>query len=283
MHCSAPIRSHTFPATNPPRLDWATTSKRTEIGSEARTVAALPKPRVAVLIPCLNEERTIAQVVRDFRAVLPEATIFVYDNASLDATAGVAALAGAQVRHCQARGKGNVVRHMFSEVDADVYVMVDGDATYEAEAARRMVALILDGAVDMCVARREPTEPGVYRAGHVFGNALLCGVVGRLYGPGASDMLSGYRALSRKFVRSFEARSCGFEIEAEVTIHALRLGVAIQEITTRYRARPPRSASKLRTIRDGLRILWFILRLHNAHRAMPRLGVVPVDIPMSSS
>ena len=275
MHCSAPIGSNSFPATDLSLRDCAETRACIESGPEAESVT-LPKPRIAVLIPCLNEEGTVAQVVRDFRAALPDATVFVYDNASSDATAGVAALAGAKVRYCEARGKGNVVRHMFSEVDADVYVLVDGDATYEAEAARRLVALILDGGVDMCVARREPFEPGAYRAGHMFGNALLSGAVAWLYGPGAGDMLSGYRALSRKFVRSFEVRSAGFEIEAELTIHALRFGVAIQEITTRYRARPPRSASKLRTIRDGLRILWFILRLYSAEIAMPRLSVVPV-------
>src|SRR5438477_2455130 len=215
-------------------------------------------PRVAVLVPCFNEEVAISSVVRDFRNVLPDATVYVYDNNSRDRTVEVARAAGAVVVSETLQGKGNVVRRMFADVEADVYVIVDGDDTYDAGAAPRLVALLLDHQLDMVNARRVSDEAEAFRAGHRFGNKLLSSIVYLIFGNRCRDVLSGYRVLSRRFVKSFPALSKGFEIETELTIHALELRMPMAEVDTAYRARSAGSVSKLRTYRDGIRICWNI-------------------------
>lgn len=224
--------------------------------------------RTVVLIPCLNEEATIGRVVEDFQRVLPDARIFVYDNASQDRTAEVAASAGAIVRQEPLRGKGNVVRRMFADVEADVYVLVDGDATYDADSAPRMIAHLLENRLDMVNGARRSDCTHAYRPGHRFGNRLLTGMVAWVFGSGFRDMLSGYRVLSRRFVKSFPALSSGFEVETELTVYALHLRMPTDEVETPYRQRPEGSASKLRTFRDGLRILWMIGVLVKEERPM---------------
>ena len=216
---------------------------------------------VAVLVPCLNEEAAIAAVVRGMRSALPGATVYVYDNGSTDATAAKAREAGAVVRTEPMRGKGNVVRRMFADVDADVYVLVDGDATYEAASASEMVDKLIDERLDMVSGARISQETAAYRSGHRFGNALFSGMVARIFGSGIRDMLSGYRVFSRRFVKSFPAISAGFEIETELTVHALALRMPIAEVDTVYGSRPEDSHSKLNTYRDGVRILTSIVRL----------------------
>ena len=215
--------------------------------------------RIAVLVPCYNEEAAIAKVVGDFRAALPTATIYVYDNNSVDQTVAVATAAGAIVGHEPFQGKGNVVRRMFSDVDADVYVMVDGDDTYDAFRAPELIEALLTDQLDMVNGARVTREQAAYRLGHRFGNRLLTGLVAAVFGRQFNDMLSGYRVFSRRFVKSFPSLSSGFEIETELTIHALELRMKVREIPTDYRARPEGSQSKLNTIRDGVRILRYIL------------------------
>ncbi len=217
--------------------------------------------RLAVLIPCYNEEATVAQVVEGFRRSLPQARIYVYDNASSDRTAERAAAAGAEVRHEPLRGKGHVVRRMFSDVEADVYVLVDGDGTYDPEAAPRAVRRLLEEGLDMVNIARRETDHSAYRTGHRLGNRLLTGTVARLFGDRFRDMLSGYKVFSRRFVKSFPALSRGFEIETELTVHALELAMPVAEIEAPYRERPTGSVSKLHTFRDGFRILWTIFVL----------------------
>ena len=230
------------------------------------------KPAIAVLIPCYNEEIAIGTVVRDFRGALPEAAIYVYDNNSTDRTKEVAAAAGAICRHESLQGKGNVVRRMFADVDADVYILVDGDATYDAESARRMMLPVLFDCVDMVNGIRRASAQGAYRAGHHFGNSLLTAIVTLLFGHQITDVLSGYRAMSRRFVKSFPALSRGFEIETELTIHALELRLPIAEIETPYKERPVGSFSKLSTYRDGFRILRVITVLVKEERPLQFLG-----------
>jgi hypothetical protein len=213
---------------------------------------------VAVIIPCYNEEVAIGRVVSDFRRALPHARIYVYDNASSDRTAEVAARAGAIVGHEPFKGKGNVMRRMFSDIDADVYVLVDGDDTYDASAAPDLVRTLLDQQLDMVNGARITQVKEAYRFGHRFGNRLLTGLVQQIFGKQFGDMLSGYRVFSRRFVKSFPATSSGFEIETELTVHALELRMKTAEVPTRYKERPEGSASKLNTIRDGLRILRMI-------------------------
>ena len=213
------------------------------------------RQRVAVLVPCFNEETAIAQVVRDFRAALPQATVYVYDNNSTDRTVEVARAAGAVVRRETHQGKGNVVRRMFSDIDADVYVLVDGDATYDAPSAPAMIERLIEERLDMVVAARVHADDAAYRRGHVTGNRLLTGFVDTVFGAKFSDILSGYRAFSRRFVKSFPVLSGGFEIETELTIHALELELPVAEIKTPYFARPEGSESKLSTWSDGFRIL----------------------------
>jgi glycosyltransferase involved in cell wall biosynthesis len=229
-------------------------------------VSAVGGHQIAVLVPCYNEELTIGNVVTAFRAALPEAAIYVYDNNSTDRTIEVATAAGAICRRESQQGKGNVVRRMFADIEADVYVMVDGDDTYDATSARRLIAPVLYEQADMVNAVRIATAKLAYRPGHRFGNVMLTGVLSRTFGNQTTDMLSGYRAMSRRFVKSFPALSEGFEIETEITVHALELGLRIVEITAPYRERPEGSESKLRTVRDGIRILRVILLLLKAER-----------------
>src|SRR4051812_4075483 len=214
--------------------------------------------RIAVLIPCYNEEVAIGEVVRDFSTALPSAAIYVYDNNSADRTRENARAAGAVVRNEPHQGKGNVVRRMFADVEADVYVLVDGDATYHAPSAPRLIHELLDNHLDMVNARRITHIKGAYRAGHRFGNALLTNLVAAIFGKRFSDMLSGYRVFSRRFVKSFPALAAGFEIETELTVHALELRMPTAEVDTPYKDRPEGSTSKLRTFRDGWRILMMI-------------------------
>jgi glycosyltransferase involved in cell wall biosynthesis len=210
---------------------------------------------VAVLIPCYNEADTIRNAVRGFRESVPTARIYVFDNNSRDGTAEIAAGAGAIVRRETAQGKGNVVRRMFSDIDADIYVIVDGDGTYDAAAAPRLVETLLSGPYDMVNVARKHIAKEAYRPGHLLGNRLLTRLVGLFFGTKTTDMLSGYKAFSRRFVKSFPAMSKGFEIETELMIHALDLRLPVAEIQAPYHARPAGSISKLSTFRDGLRIL----------------------------
>ena len=211
--------------------------------------------RVVVLIPCHNEALTVVATVHAFRRALPHAKIYVYDNNSSDDTARLAAAAGAEVRFERLQGKGNVVRRMFSDIDADIYVMADGDNTYDASAAPRLIATLLSGPYDMVNAVRKHAAAEAYRPGHVLGNRLLTGLVRLFFGAGTDDMLSGYKAFSRRFVKSFPALSRGFEIETELMVHALDLQLPIAEIEASYQSRPAGSTSKLNTFRDGFRIL----------------------------
>ncbi len=219
---------------------------------------SLSQPRIAVLVPCHNEALTVAEVVRGFRAALPEAAIHVYDNNSRDGTDEAARAAGAHVSYESRPGKGNVVRRMFADIEADWYVMVDGDATYDATAARRLVDHAIANRLDMVNVAREETGEKAYRAGHRFGNRMLTGLVGRVFGQQTKDMLSGYKVFSRRFVKSFPAMSAGFEIETELMIHALELKLPVGEISAPYGERPEGSTSKLATYRDGFIILRLI-------------------------
>ncbi|MET0181493.1 MAG: glycosyltransferase family 2 protein [Caulobacterales bacterium] len=231
--------------------------------------AQVDAPRLAVLIPCYNEAASVAQTVAAFRAALPQADVFVYDNASTDKTADIAREAGAEVRLEPLKGKGNVVRRMFADVEADVYVLVDGDATYDAASAPSMISKLRDEYLDMVVGAREETSRDAYRRGHRFGNQLLTGLVASIFGQGLNDMLSGYRVMSRRFVKSFPALSQGFEIETELTVHALEIRAPVAEVITPYSERPAGSASKLNTIRDGIRILRMIINLTRDERPLP--------------
>lgn len=222
--------------------------------------------RIAVLVPCFNEEAAIGKVVEDFRAHLPGAAVYVYDNNSTDGTAAVARTAGAVVRRELLRGKGNVVRRMFADVDADIYLLVDGDDTYDAASAPELVATLVAEQLDMVNAARVTDIQAAYRPGHRFGNAMLSGMVAKVFGNRFEDMLSGYRAFSRRFVKSFPALSSGFEIETELTIHALELRMPTAEVKTPYKDRPQGSASKLRTFSDGFRILRTIAMLIREER-----------------
>src|SRR5258705_546901 len=224
--------------------------------------------RIAVLIPCFNEEITIGEVVRNFRAQLPDADIYVYDNNSSDRTAEMARAAGAVVCRERFQGKGNVVRRMFADVEADTYVLVDGDGTYNAGSAPLLLQTYAEQRVDTVNASRLTTAQAAYRPGHRFGNAMLTSLVGAIFGRQISDMLSGYRVFSRRFVKSFPALSRGFEIETELTIHALELRMASCELSTPYYPRPEGSLSKLHTIRDGWRILMTIVKLVKEERPL---------------
>jgi glycosyltransferase involved in cell wall biosynthesis len=221
---------------------------------------------VAIIIPCLNEEAAIGRVVTDFRQALPEATIYVFDNHSDDQTREVALKAGAQVRTVAARGKGNVVRRMFADIEADAYVMVDGDATYDAKAAAEMINTLIDGHLDMVVGCRVEDSSAAYRAGHASGNRLFNGFLSLLFSRPCRDIFSGYRVFSRRFVKSFPAQATGFETETELTVHALELNMPIGYCDTRYGVRPEGSSSKLSTYRDGWRILMMMLRLFRMAR-----------------
>ena len=229
-------------------------------------------PRVAVLLPCYNEEAAIAQTIAGFRAALPGATVYVYDNNSRDRTIAVARAAGAVVCAERMQGKGNVVRRMFADVDADIYVMADGDATYDAASAPAMVARLINEQLDMVVGSRVTKAEGAYRAGHQFGNALLTGMLARMFGRSFTDILSGYRVFSRRFVKSFPVLTGGFEIETEISVHALELKMPVAEVATPYFARPEGSVSKLNTYGDGFRILRTIVMLYRIERPVIFFG-----------
>jgi glycosyltransferase involved in cell wall biosynthesis len=237
-------------------------------------LGSLGSHRIAVLVPCFNEEAAIGKVVKDFRAALPAAAIFVFDNNSTDKTAEIARGAGAEVFDEKHRGKGFVVRRMFADVDADIYVLVDGDATYDAPSVRRMIGRLIEGRLDMVVGTRVDHDKIAYRTGHRAGNRILSGFVAWVFGPSFNDMLSGYRVFSRRFVKSFPVLSGGFEIETELTVHALELGLPVEEIETPYYARPEGSSSKLNTWRDGFRILLTIANLYRAERPLPFFSVL---------
>lgn len=224
--------------------------------------------QVAVLIPCFNEAVTIADVVRDFAQHLPDADIYVYDNNSTDDTKVVAAAAGAIVRAEPLQGKGNVVRRMFADIDADVYVLVDGDGTYDAASAPRLIAHLLQNSLDMVNAARAPISGHAFRAGHTIGNVGFSGLIASVFGKQITDVLSGYRVMSRRFIKSFPALSRGFETETELVVHALELRLPVGELSTPYRERPDGSASKLHTFRDGGRILRTILMLVKDERPL---------------
>jgi len=230
------------------------------------------KPRIAVLLPCYNEEAAIGQTVAAFRAALPDAIVYVYDNNSRDRTVEVARAAGAVVRTERMQGKGHVVRRMFADVDADVFVMADGDATYDADAVPAMVGRLVDEQLDMVVGTRVEQHVEAYRRGHRLGNRMLTGILASLFGRSFTDIFSGYRVFSRRFVKSFPVLSSGFEIETEISVHALELRMPVAEVETRYFARPEGSASKLSTYRDGLRIAYTIATLYRNERPMLFFG-----------
>jgi Glycosyl transferase family 2 len=273
-------------ATPTPHWQWAT-PRQNGTGSAAlreqeadqrsrrsSTDFELRPPRVAVLVPCLNEETTVADVVRGFVAGLPAAEVYVYDNGSTDQTAQVAREAGAIIRTELRPGKGNVVRRMFSEVTADVYLLVDGDGTYDPRDALEMVRRVWNDGCDMVVGRRMAEGAEAYRRGHRAGNAALTQTVSTLFGRSTNDILSGYRAVSRAYVNSFPMKSSGFEIETEMTIHALSMQMPVAEVDTRYTERPVGSYSKLRTVPDGIRILRLVLRILRDHRPVALFGTL---------
>ncbi len=237
------------------------------------TEANAQRPRLAVLIPCYNEEAAIGKVVRDFRAALPDAAIYVYDNNSSDGTTAAAREAGAIVRRETLQGKGHVVRRMFADVDADIYVLVDGDDTYDAAAAPEMVRSLLDEQLDMVNGARVTEIADAYRRGHRLGNAVLSGIVRWIFGNRLRDMLSGYRVFSRRFVKSFPALAAGFETETEFTIHALELKMPVAEVPVAYKERAEGSLSKLRTYSDGIRILRTIVVLVKEERPLQFFAV----------
>lgn len=236
--------------------------------------ASISIERIAVIIPCYNEEVTIESVVTGFRNALPEAGIYVYDNNSTDRTAEFAHNAGAIVRKELTQGKGSVVRRMFADVDADVYVLVDGDDTYDPSDAPIFIAELLNGTLDMVNGRRVPKTASVYRSGHRLGNVLLSGIVRLIFGDRIKDMLSGYKVVSRRYAKSFPGLSTGFEIETELTVHALELNMPILEMPTKYGERSEESPSKLRTVRDGIRILQTIMRLVRIERPFEFFSVI---------
>jgi glycosyltransferase involved in cell wall biosynthesis len=224
--------------------------------------------RIAVLIPCYNEEAAIGKVVSDFKVTLPRADVYVYDNNSKDKTAEAARAAGAIVRTELRRGKGNVVRRMFADIEADIYLLVDGDDTYDAATAPVLLQRLVSDGLDMVSGRRIAVGGSAYRPGHVTGNRLLNGLTMMMFRLKVLDMLTGYRVMSRRFVKSFPVTAEGFSIEAELTVHAARLLTAIAEVDTRYKDRAHGSVSKLHTWRDGLRILFAIARLVREERPL---------------
>jgi glycosyltransferase involved in cell wall biosynthesis len=249
--------------------------------------AAIPagisgRSRVAVLVPCYNEAAAIGKVVADFRAELPDAAIYVYDNNSTDRTVEAAAEAGATVRREAHQGKGHVVRRMFTDVDADIYVLVDGDATYDAPSAPKMIGMLVAERLDMVCAVRVDREEAAYRPGHRAGNRLLTGFVAHVFGRSFTDMLSGYRVFTRRFFKSFPVLSGGFEIETELTVHALELELPVGEMPTPYYSRPQGSASKLNTWSDGVRILKTVLRLYRAERPLALFSGIGLGLAIAA-
>jgi len=238
-------------------------------------------PRIAVILPCYNEAGAIVQTVQDFRRALPAADIYVFDNNSTDGSYELAANAGAIVRRVTQQGKGHVVRRMFADVDADIYVMADGDATYEAAAAPRLIAAMLEDNLDMVVGARRSEVEDAYRRGHRFGNWALTGLLKQLFGRSFTDILTGYRVFSRRFVKSFPVLSAGFEIETEISVHALELAMPVSEIMTAYGARPEGSASKLSTYRDGWRILRTIITLYRIEKPILFFGIIAAFLALA--
>jgi glycosyltransferase involved in cell wall biosynthesis len=238
--------------------------------------------RIAVLVPCYNEEAAVGTVVADFRKALPSAKIFVYDNNSKDRTVAVAREAGAEVRSETHQGKGHVVRRMFADVDADVYVLVDGDATYDAPSAPRMIEKLLNEHLDMVVGLRVDQSVAAYRPGHRTGNWMLTNFLSSVFGEAFKDILSGYRVFSRRFVKSFPVLSDGFEIETELSVHALELALPVAEVDTPYYARPEGSFSKLNTWRDGFRILGTILKLYRSEKPLRFFTAIGIFLSLVS-
>jgi glycosyltransferase involved in cell wall biosynthesis len=253
-----------------------------EAGRADRRLGAAYDYRVAVLVPCYNEEAAIATVVADFRTALPDATVYVYDNNSTDRTAVVARAAGAVVRRETHQGKGNVVRRMFSDIDADVYELVDGDATYDAPSAGSLIERLTRDHLDMVVAARVHRDTAAYRPGHRAGNLLFTSFVSSVFKTPLSDVLSGYRVFSRRFVKSFPVLSRGFEIEIELTVHARELELAVGEMPTPYYARPQGSQSKLSTWRDGARILATIISLYRSERPLAFFTALGIALAIAS-
>ena len=242
----------------------------------------LSSPRIAVLVPCFNEEAAVANVVADFRKVLPSAQIYVYDNNSKDRTAAIAREAGAEVRAERRQGKGHVVRRMFADIDADIYVLVDGDATYDAPSAPRMIEMLVREHLDMVVGLRVDQNKAAYRAGHRTGNLLLTRFLAEVFGHDFKDILSGYRVFSRRFVKTFPVLSDGFEIETELSVHALELALPVAEIETPYFARPEGSFSKLNTWRDGFRILGTMLKLYRSEKPLRFFTAIGIFLALVS-
>ena len=255
---------------------------RAEAVTISRHDAQLDGRRIAVLLPCFNEEASIAKVVADFRAALPEAAIYVYDNNSTDRTLEIARAAGALVRREMHQGKGSVVRRMFSDVEADIYVLADGDSTYDAASARVLIARLLEDRLDMVVAARVDHQQNAYRLGHRIGNRLLTAFFRSVFKSGFTDILSGFRVFSRRFVKSFPVLSRGFEIETELAVHALELELPVAEIATPYYVRPEGSASKLNTWRDGVRILSTMVGLYRSERPLLFFSGISVGLAIAA-
>lgn len=241
---------------------------------------AAARPRVAVLVPCYNEEAAVGRVVADFRRALPEAEVYVYDNNSRDRTVAIAREAGATVRSERRQGKGHVVRRMFADIDADIYVLVDGDATYDAASAPKLIEALTAGHLDMVVGLRVDEVDAAYRRGHRLGNRMLTGFLAEIFGQEFKDILSGYRVFSRRFVKSFPVLSDGFEIETEIAVHALELALPVAEVPTPYHARPEGSVSKLNTWRDGFRILNTILKLYRSEKPLRFFTVIGIFLAL---
>ena len=238
--------------------------------------------RVAVLIPCHNEELTVGDVIAGFQGTLSSAVIYVYDNNSKDRTADIASKAGAMVGFKSLQGKGNVIRRMFADIDADIYVLVDGDNTYDASSVQLLISHLIEDRLDMVVATRIASDRSAYRRGHWFSNRVFTTFVTSVFGRKVTDMLSGYRVFTRRFVKSFPVLSTGFEIETELTVHALELAMPIGEVATPYRARPKGSKSKLNTWRDGFRIMWTIIRLYKFERPFYFFGTIGLVLAIAA-
>lgn len=239
-------------------------------------------PRIAVLLPCYNEEVAIGPLVTTLRATLPDIPVYVYDNNSTDRTSEIAKAAGAIVCFEPQKGKGNVVRRMFADIDADIYLMMDGDMTYDVSRAKELIAKLQNETLDMVVGRRISDDPAAYRPGHRWGNNALTSTLKLIFGQRFDDILSGYRVFSRRFVKSFPTLSQGFEIETEMSIHALELGLPVAEVDTAYFARPAGSSSKLNTYRDGVRILWTIMNLFRTERPLIFFSIVSLILSILS-
>lgn len=250
-------------------------AEATRTANDPRATALRTSPRLAVLIPCYNEEKTVAATVEAFARALPTAEVYVFDNNSHDRTCELASDAGAIVMRERNQGKGHVVRRMFAEIDADIYVMADGDNTYHAPSAALLIDTLIRDRLDMVVGRRvSDGDPNTFRPGHRVGNRALSGLIPWIFGGGFKDVLSGYRVFSRRFVKSFPALSRGFDVEMELTVHALSLSLPVGEVDTPYAARPAGSVSKLSTFRDGWRILSTIVLLLKDERPLFFFGLI---------